>query len=567
MSNNREPRRESGSFYTPPRLARHVVENAVAIWRRFHPDHSLHDARVLDPACGDGVFLLEALRLKLPGIYGVDVNPQAVAAARRAVLPSFRAAHSAAGKQPARETSARLLDASILTGNALLGADFSPPQLTERPYDWRQFDWRQAFPKVFTGAPAQSGFDMLLGNPPYVGMRRLSQGPLAAAKPYWSTRYQTARGAYDLYVLFLEQANRLLRPGGVGAMITPNKIGSLLYAQACRDMLLRETCLERIDDCSNLQLFPGVNVYPYVLYWRKAAPSQQQHVGVYEAAAVGRLPTRPRCRVLQATLRAKGVFALHAETDLEVRTPVAPLAELATLRCGVTGFQAAKIGAALREASEENGSSPDENVDKNAQQEGWDFVVSGSINRYHIRRGNVRFQKRRYALPRLPFDAPTVSPGKRKLFDDPKIVCSGLTKRLQAAWCESPLALGVQVFAAANLQVDAFYLLGLLNSKLLTFLFRQRHASKQLAGGYASVNKGQLGELPIRRIDFKNNLEKQWRQTIIDSAQKLHRRGGDNIPGAASQHLEQQLDAAVYRLYQITADEIARIETMCQELV
>ena len=72
-----------------------------------------------------------------------------------------------------------------------------------------------------------------------------------------------------------------------------------------------------------------------------------------------------------------------------------------------------------------------------------------------------------------------------------------MSRRLEAAWDDRGLALGVQVFAASEIQVDPFYLLALLNSKLLSYLFATRFAAKRLSGGYFAINKGQLAKLPI----------------------------------------------------------------------
>src|SRR5205823_10313677 len=107
---------------------------------------------------------------------------------------------------------------------------------------------------------------------------------------------------------------------------------------------------------------------------------------------------------------------------------------------------------------------------------------------------------RDYARPRLPLDIPELSPAKRRLFARPKIVVAGMSRRLEAAWDEQGLALGVQVFAASEFQLDPFYLLALLNSKLLSYLFATRYAAKRLGGGYLAINKGQLARLPIRII-------------------------------------------------------------------
>ena len=83
-------------------------------------------------------------------------------------------------------------------GNSLineLGSEFSP----------RAFDWQSAFPQVF----AAGGFDVVLGNPPYVRQERFSE-----LKPYLQTHYQVYHGVADLYTYFYELGVRLLKPNG-----------------------------------------------------------------------------------------------------------------------------------------------------------------------------------------------------------------------------------------------------------------------------------------------------------------------------------------------------------------
>ena len=71
------------------------------------------------------------------------------------------------------------------------------------PPDTRAFDWPAAFPEVF----ARGGFDVVVGNPPYVRQEIL--GPF---KPYLAQRYATWHGVADLYVYFYERGLELLAP-------------------------------------------------------------------------------------------------------------------------------------------------------------------------------------------------------------------------------------------------------------------------------------------------------------------------------------------------------------------
>ena len=124
-----------------------------------------------------------------------------------------------------------------------------------------------------------------------------------------------------------------------------------------------------------------------------------------------------------------------------------------------------------------------------------------------------------------------------------------MCQRLEAAYDEQGFALGVQVFAARELQVDPYYLLGVLNSKLLSYLFRERFAAKRLAGGYLAINKGQLAQLPIP-------LPCPASKTIVSKVARLAKQLQRNF----SREVDEQIDELVYSLCHVTADERPRIE-------
>jgi adenine-specific DNA-methyltransferase len=139
-------------------------------------------------------------------------------------------------------------------------------------------------------------------------------------------------------------------------------------------------------------------------------------------------------------------------------------------------------------------------------------------------------------------------------------VIAGMSRRIEAAWDADGMALGVQVFAAADCQVDPFYLLALLNSKLLSYLFRTRFAAKRLAGGYLAVNKGQLAKLPIVVRSLRER-DRQRIEQLSELAAALSR--GASQQTAAS---ETRIDRLVYELYQLTPQQIAAVERHFAEL-
>lgn len=145
--------------------------------------------------------------------------------------------------------------------------------------------WQPAFPGVWgewKGMDARGGFDAVVGNPPWV-----RQESLAGIKTALKERYQTYEGKADLYTFFLEQAQRLVRPGGRVAFVLPNKFFKADYGEPLRAFLAKNTWIESVVDFGhNRDLFPDADVFPCVLVTRRPDPA----VEPVEDAAVAVIP-------------------------------------------------------------------------------------------------------------------------------------------------------------------------------------------------------------------------------------------------------------------------------------
>jgi len=482
-------RKRGGVFYTPPEIVRLMVDLTLQPML----DGTL-PPRVLDPACGAGEILIETQRRLIDrygesavrgSIVGVDIDPTAVTTAR----------------QRLQTAAPEFTSSQIITGDAL----------------------------DIDKLPAAS-FDAIIGNPPYVNIRELSKGLTPAQLARLKSTYCTARGNFDLYTLFIERAIQLLRSGGRCGLIIPNKWATLDYARPCRELLLAQATLEQIIDFTDARAFAGASVYPHVVVFRKAPATARHTIVLRDFRHVAHE------RVKQSQLSADA-FHLSSSLDVESRAQTLQLGEVSTISCGTAGYAAQKIARRLVDDREAN---PKITAD---------FITSGNIDRYDIRLGNVRYLSRDYLRPRLPLEIPELTPAKRRLFQGPKIVIAGMTRRLEAAWDQSGLALGVQVFAASRLQLDASYLLALLNSKLLSFLFAKRFAAKRLGGGYLAVNKGQLAKLPIRILELQNRQDQRRHDRLRNLAAKWE-------PSS-----EAEIDPLVYQLYRLTDQEISLVES------
>lgn len=145
----------------------------------------------------------------------------------------------------------------------------------------RFFHWELEFPDIFfaqDGTPKgeQAGFDVVLGNPPYV-----RQEKLGADKPFYRDHFEVYHGTADLFVYFFGQGLRLLRPGGRLAYISSNSWLRANYATPLRRSLRLSSSVEQIIDLGNTRVFADApDLSPAIQIVRKQPPDADHQVSV-----------------------------------------------------------------------------------------------------------------------------------------------------------------------------------------------------------------------------------------------------------------------------------------------
>lgn len=322
-------RKQDGVYYTPDFITRFIVEETlggylrqkfealkagqtgrtskareIAFWEGYR-DNVLRKIKVCDPACGSGAFLVAAFdflyaeyrrvadslhdltggyslfdlnkTILTENLFGVDINSESVEITKLSLWLKT----SEHGKPL---TS---LDANVRVGNSLLDTDF---------------DWRSEFADVFT----QGGFDIVLGNPPYVRMELIK--PL---KPYLSVHYVTHSDRADLYIYFFERGLNLLKESGRLGFIASGTFFKTGAGGPLRRFIRSHARVETIVDFGDMQVFEGATTYPAIFVMQKEqaandAPLSFIKINGGSDATLGEVLTSIRAEASQAALAADG---------------------------------------------------------------------------------------------------------------------------------------------------------------------------------------------------------------------------------------------------------------------
>ena len=304
-------RKQDGVFYTPQYITKYIVENTVGRLcaekkqelkideaeyfadqrRQLQTKKRLLDQlnqyrewlmqiTILDPACGSGAFLnaalsflmaehklIDQMETKITGsslefkgvensilennLYGVDINEESVEIAQLALW--LRTA------KPHRKLNS--LNQNIKCGNSLISA----PAIAGE----KAFDWQKEFPKVFE----KGGFDVVIGNPPYVSAPTQVASPEMAKQRQAivdSGKYKSLYQKWDLYIPFIELGIRhLCKEGGLCSMIVPYPLTNQLYAQKAREMLLDEFSLYEVSDLKGTKVFDDAAVTSTIFFVKR----------------------------------------------------------------------------------------------------------------------------------------------------------------------------------------------------------------------------------------------------------------------------------------------------------
>lgn len=392
-------------------------------------------------------------------------------------------------------------------------------------------------------------FDIAIANPPYLDSESMTKNnPVQRA--YLGELYATAKGNWDIFVIFIELGLSLLDENGTLTYIIPNKLLAAKYTETLRRQLLKRSVLE-VRDYSRYKVFLEADIYPIVLICSNTASHKDPVAFTTMSSDSIDVPVLdnhiPRPQFEQDIYWDK----YFSEPDT-----LATLLKMTRSEHSLKDYCDGIIGAAtVAEAYEFKNYLRDNQQGLSKAPRGFKrFINTGTTDPYFDTWATspTQYIKGKYLQPiAADSDIEKVNPNRLSQANAEKLIIAGMSKRIECVYDNGDVLPGksTSVMLASSVHdTHIFFLLALLNSRAVSFWFTTYFKSLAMAGGYINVNQNELQQVPIPT--FSSEEEKE----IISLVERIYRQ---------PQELDvivKKIDMIVYGLYRLTPEEISTVE-------
>ncbi len=536
-------RKKDGVFYTPKYITKYIVENTIGKLceekktelQLVDEDYTTDKKRqkktlqalidkvetyrswllqltICDPACGSGAFLNQALdfliaehqyidelKAKLFGdtfvlsdiatsilennLFGVDLNEESVEIAKLSLW--LRTA------QPNRKLND--LSGNIQCGNSLIDDIAIAGE--------KAFNWQQAFEKVF----AKGGFDVIIGNPPYVFARDNFK---QEEKDFFVMKYVSAKYQINTYLLFIEKAVHILKEKGVYGLIIPNSWLMMYSGEGLRKYLLETNKVNQIINLAGYS-FESANVETVILLAEKEIIKNENLIQILLNNGNEFYLSHTK---LQKEFSNNEAFEfkvfLDDESDLmnlKLNENSFPLNDLVEIKSGLKAYQKDKGKPKQTEFDVKNRVF---DFKEKINDETLKYLDGKDVNRYCIG----------WSGTWLHFGPHLAEPRK---FTGSKIIVREITgvypKSLISAYTEEDVLFNmsnIAIIEKVNSGISLKYILSLINSSLLSYYFL-KNTAKSVRKLFPKIILNDLKKFPIKRISISEQ------QPFIEKAETM----------------------------------------------
>ena len=560
-SNHKSKRKAQGIYYTPKFIVDFLLDESLE--KLIVGKVKGEPIRILDPACGSGSFLIAAydrlveaqnrvsqtslydsFEILQGSLYGVDIDEQAVEVAQLNLLL----------KALVEKTLLPTLQKNLKHGNSLIFGEAIELKdiFGAEIYENKPFNYSKEMPGAFTAG----GFDLVIGNPPYVFARG---GSFATnVKTFYKEHYEVAQYQLNTYALFIERAFQLLKPGGYLAFIVPNTWLTIQTFSVLRKFLLENTSSLKVINIFD-KVFSAANVDTCLLIAKKGTGGevvlgQINNGGVEEIGQFAKSDfVGPEYMINIALLANSENGKLISKLNSLGR----PLSDVATVKAGLKAYE---VGKGKPKQSEKMKNDRIYHSLERLDETYRKYLEGKDVRRYHARWGG---QWLKYGDCLAASRAPQLFEGQRILV---RQIPSRPPYSINAWLVEGDFVNDINSMIITNFRhVDPEYCLGLLNSKLMTFWFINTFDKFQRKT-FPQFKVNELATFPIfLASDIDQEKVKRLVRGIQESQQHLI-----EIPEGTSRHgeiekhlleLDFSLDATIYAIAGLSAEEISMVES------
>ena len=318
-----EVRKAGGVYYTPEYIVDYIVENTVGEKIKGKTPKEIANIKIVDPACGSGSFLIGAYKyllnyhreyyskqgkkkflgskedaitedgelalwvkkqILINNIFGVDIDSNAVEVTKLSLLLKCMENETPASimnnQSLFNERALPSLDENIKCGNSLIGNDFysggdSLNIDIETQYKINCFDWEREFSSIFKSG----GFDIVIGNPPYV-KEYTDREIFENIKKSKLVKYY--QGKMDLWYFFVCFGLDILKDNGKLGFIAPNNWITNSGASILRNKILTDTKILKYVDFGDFKVFADAGIQTMVFILNKENISEDYQLDYYK---------------------------------------------------------------------------------------------------------------------------------------------------------------------------------------------------------------------------------------------------------------------------------------------
>ncbi|EDP6628805.1 class I SAM-dependent DNA methyltransferase [Campylobacter jejuni] len=452
------------------------------------------------------------------------------------------------------------------------------------------FEWRFEFPEILDDDGNFKGFDLIIGNPPYIRQEELKE-----LKPHLAKNYKVYKGTSDIYTYFYELGFNVLKDNGVLSYITSNKYTRAGYGEALREFLLKNVKVLEYTDLNGIKVFDSATVDTSILCFEKSKSKDNKfkylalsneilktcayNIGLYKDFAEF---SQNSLSKESFTFSDENTSALKAKIE-RIGTPLKEWYGL-NINYGIkTGLNEAFIITTEKrneilanckdEAEKERTAKLIRKMLRGRDIKRYSYEWAGLwvIGTFPSLKINIEQYPalKQYLSQFLPHIEQSGEKGCRKKtsnkwfetqdniayyeeFEKEKIVWAEMTKEACFVYDNSNFFTNQTCYFFTH--CDYKYLLAILNSRLIVYYMQ--YISSHLGQGAFRWIRQYIEKLPIPKINSKNEKLADELINLVDEILKAK----EQDKNANTQELENKINSLVYKLYNLTEEEIKIIE-------